>query len=178
VKGIVETVLNQLGLNGRYSFKVPSNLPKEFHPTRTAEVYVGRDFVGYIGQVNPQESKTEVYVFELYLDKLLDQKVRLIKFKEINKYPSIKKDIAFVVKKEILSEDIAKLISKTGGRDLISVEVFDVYEGEHVAADEKSLAFNLVFENTSKTLTDDEVMTSFEKIIQQVEKKFDAKLRG
>ncbi len=177
-KGIVETLLNQLGLNGRYSFKVPNEIPSEFHPTRTAGVYVGRDLVGYVGQVNPQEFKVETYVFELDVNMLLNQKVRIIKYKELNKYPSIKKDLAFVVKRDIISEEIARLISKTGGHDLVNVEVFDVYEGEHVANDEKSIAYNLTFENKNKTLTDDEVMSSVEKIIEQVEKKFDAKLRA
>ena len=98
-------------------------------------------------------------------------------YKDIPKYPSIIKDVAFIVNKNMYSEDIEKVIKKAGGRLLTNIEVFDVYVGENVSQDEKSIAYKLTFLDPSKTLTDDEVMELFNKIIKEVESKCNAKLR-
>ena len=75
------------------------------------------------------------------------------------------------------SENIEKVIKKAGGKLLTNIEVFDVYVGENIASNEKSIAYKLTFQDASKTLTDDEVMEIFNKIIKEVEAKCNAKLR-
>ena len=100
-----------------------------------------------------------------------------MKYKEISKYPSVLKDLAFVVKKNIIAEQIHSVIKKAGGKLLKKVEVFDVYEGENVGSDEKSIAFSLTFEDPTRTLNDEEVMTIFNQIIEDVEKKLSAQVR-
>ena len=70
------------------------------------------------------------------------------------------------------------VIKKSGGRLLSNIEVFDIYEGDKIASDEKSIAYNLKFEDSSKTLTEEEVMTVFNKIITDVESKLNAKVRN
>ena len=177
VKGIIENLLDYLGLNRRYSFKV-ENIPGEYHPGKSAAIMIGRDIVGYFGQVHPLISKNEVYTFELSLDKLLNNKVREIKFKDVPKYPEVNRDIAFVVNKEISAEQISNLISKAAGRILKTITVFDVYVGENVSADEKSIAFNLTFIDENKTLTEEEITKAWNNIISTVESKLNAKLRN
>ena len=83
-----------------------------------------------------------------------------MKYKEISKFPNIKKDLSIVVDKNIESLDIAKLIKKTGGSNLTNVEVFDVYEGKGIEEGKRSLAFSLTFGSQDKTLTDDEINPS------------------
>ena len=177
VKGMIETLLNNLKFANRYEFK-NQNLPKEFHPTRSAEILLDNDVIGYIGQVHPSINKNDIYVFELYLDKILEKKRRSIKYKEISKYPEIIKDMAFVFNKDLEVSNIIKEIKKHGGKLLTNVDIFDVYTGENVEKDEKSVAFKLTFQDENKTLTDEEVMNLFNKIIKNVEVKFSAKLRN
>ena len=178
MKGIVEELLDYLGYNNRYSFIVPNNLPKEFHPYQTAEINVNADTVGIFGKIHPSICKEPVYVMEINLDKLLEKKIGKLKYKEISKFPNVKKDIAFVMDKNIESKVIESVIKKTGGNMLTKIEVFDVYTGENIAENEKSIAYSLTFNNPKKTLTEEEVMEIFNKIIENVEKKCNAKLRN
>ena len=82
-----------------------------------------------------------------------------------------------IVAKNINSEDIVKVIKKSGGKTLTNIEVFDLYTGENVKENEKSIAYSLTFEDMNKTLSDEEVMLIFNKIISDVEVKLNAKLR-
>ena len=100
-----------------------------------------------------------------------------MKYKEISKFPSINKDMAFIVDNNITCDTIMKEIKKSGGKLVTSIKVFDVYTGENVEEGKKSVAFNLTFEDNTKTLTDEEVMTIFNKIIADVESKIGAELR-
>ena len=177
IKGIVEEILDYLGYKDRYSFKQSDNLPKEFHPYQSAIIVVNSKEVGIIGKIHPNVSK-DVYAFEINLNTLKELKVGSIKFKEINKYPTIEKDMAFIVDKEILSEDISKEIKKSGGRLVTNIDIFDVYTGDNIGIDNKSIAFKLTFEDYQKTLTDEEIMPIFNRIIDSIEKKFNAKIRN
>ena len=176
IKGVVEELLDYLGYNGRYTIN-KGIVPNEFHPGVFAEINVQGKKVGIIGKLHPNVTKDSIYVFEINLDKLLVNRTSKIKFKEIPKYLGMEKDVAFVVKKDISNKDIMDVIKKAGGRLLTSIKVFDLYKGDKIAPDEVSIAYKLTFEDNNKTLTDDEVMTSFNKIIKEVENKFKAKLR-
>ena len=176
VKGIVEELLEFLGFSGRYSFTL-GELPKEFHPGQSALINVQGNNLGIIGKLHPNVSKKDLYVFEIDLDKLLSLHPSKMSYKDIPKYPSIIKDVAFSVNKNMYSEEIEKVIKKAGGRLLTNIEVFDVYVGENISSDEKSIAYKLTFLDQTKTLTDEEVMDLFNKIIKEVETKCNAKLR-
>lgn len=176
VKGIIENIMKYLGLNNRYSFDT-NNLPKEFHPGRSCALLIDREVVGYFGQVHPTECKKEVYVFELDLLKIMSHKVRMVKYKEVSKYPAIHKDVAFIVEKKITSKEIMDVLKHIGGRMVTNIDVFDVYTGENVGENEKSIAYSITFEDATKTLTDEEVMKVFNKMIDEVESKLNARVR-
>ena len=89
----------------------------------------------------------------------------------------MEKDVAFVVKKNVANKEITDIIRKAGGKLLTDIQVFDVYTGENVKDDEKSIAYKLKFEDFNKTLTDEEVMEVFNKIIKDVVSKIGAVLR-
>ena len=177
IKGVAEELLNYLGYENRYSFISSQELPKEFHPYQTAKINVNGEDVGIFGKVHPSICKDDVFVMEINLDILLNKKVGKLKYKEISKFPNVKKDIAFVVNKDVSSKEIETVIRKIGGNTLTKIEVFDVYTGENVKIDEKSIAYSLTFNDSKKTLTEEEVMQIFDKIIENVEKKCNAKLR-
>lgn len=130
------------------------------------------------GRLHPNISKDKVFVFEINLNRLLSKKVGKMKFKEISKFPNVKKDVAFIVDKNITSKEIEMVIKKASGSALTNIEVFDVYTGENVGENEKSIAYSLTFNNTKRTLTEEEVMESFKKVIENVQKKCNARLRS
>jgi len=178
IKGIVEELLNYLGYNGRYSFIVDENIPNELHPYASASIIMQGVNVGYIGKLHPNVTKDNIYVFEINLTKLLVNRASKMSFKELSKYPSVTKDLAFIMKKDVSSKVVEDVIKKSGGKLLTNIEVFDVYMGENVGNDEKSIAYKLTFADNTKTLTEDEVMEVFNKIISEVETKTNSKLRS
>ena len=177
IKGVTEEILDYLGYGGRYSFTLPKNPIKEMHPGQTAEVNVNGDIVGIIGRIHPQVTKDEVYVMEINLDKLLAKKTGRMKYKEISQYPTINKDIAIILNKNITSDEVAKSIKKAAGNLLVEQKIFDVYTSP-MLGDKKSMAYSLVFGSNSKTLTDEEINPIIDKIIKQLEKDFGAELRS
>ena len=178
IKGIVEELLEYLGYGARYSFVIKENqMPEELHPGQSALISVNNDIIGLIGRVHPSIEKEDIYVFEIDLDKLLNKKVGKMKYKEISKFPVVKKDLAVVANKDITSEEIAGIIKKAGGSVLSKIDVFDVYTGKGIDEDKKSIAYSLTFEKMDRTLTDEEINSSLDKIIETLSKKIGAELR-
>ena len=175
IKGIVQNLLDYLGLKNRYTFD-KSNV-KDLHPGISANLILDQKNIGIIGKINPTLNKDDIYVCEISLNKIIKE-IKPLKYKEASKYPEIEKDVAFIVKKDISSETIINIIKKAGGRLLANVEVFDLYNGENINRDEKSIAFKLTFSDIDRTLTEKEVMEIFNKIIIDVTNKLDAKLRN
>ncbi|MBQ7410542.1 MAG: phenylalanine--tRNA ligase subunit beta [Clostridia bacterium] len=176
IKGVAEEVLDYLGYGNRYSFVLPKQTLTEFHPGQVAEINVNGEVVGVIGRIHPEISKDAVYVLEINLDKLLAKKVGKMKFKEISIYPTVNKDIAVILDKDITSDEVSKVIKKAAGNLLVSSKLFDVYTSA-ILGDKKSMAYSLTFGSNTKTLTDDEINPIMEKIIEALEKNLKAELR-
>ena len=174
IKGIIENVLNYLGFKNRYSFE--KDIINNLHNGISASILVDRQKVGIIGRVHPSVLKDDVYVCELSLTKL-NKEVKPLKYKESSKYPEIVKDVAFITPKSLTSGEIVETIKKAGGRLLASIDVFDVYTGENVKDNEKSIAYTLTFKDDTRTLNDEEVNTVFRNIINKVVEKFNVELR-
>ena len=174
IKGIIENLLDFMGYEDRYSFS-RSNC-SDCHPGVQANIVLDGKAIGIIGKVHPNITKKDIYVFELNLDNIYGRTSKL-KYKEAFKYPSIQKDMAFILDKSIDANDVIKTIKKASDKTLQEVDVFDVYQGENVDADKKSVAFSLTFNGIDHTLTDDEVMVVFNKIIDKVKLTHRAELR-
>ena len=170
IKGVAEELLDYLGYSGRYSFVLPKNIPAEFHPGQTAEISVNNDIVGIIGKIHPSIEKENVYVLEINLDKLLAKRVGKMKFKDISKFPVIKKDLAILVKKETVSKDLETIIKKKAGKLLLEIKVFDLYKGKNIESDKKSIAYSLTFGAQDRTLNDEEITSIMQSIVQELEK--------
>ena len=176
IKGILEELLEHLGYKNRYSLKI-EDIPSELHPGQSANIIVNAVNVGIIGKLHPSVTKDDIYVLEINLDKLFLFKVKGMQYKELSKYPSISKDMAFIVKNNVMASSVIEVIKKACGKLLVDISIFDVYQGENVASDEKSLAFNLTFQDQNKTLSEEEVMNLFNKAISDVENKLHGILR-
>ncbi len=174
LKGAVENLLNYLGFKNRYSF-VRAEAP-DFHPGICAKILLDREEVGIIGRVHPSFKKDEVYLCELSMTKLYNKQIKPLKYKEASRYPEIAKDVAFIMPNNMESETVRMQIKRSGGKLLDSIKEFDVYKD--IEEGKKSIAYSLVFKDVNKTLSDEEAMSVFNKIIKDVEDKLGLKLRG
>ena len=170
IKGVTEELLDFLGYGGRYSFILPKRMPQEFHPGQTAEISVNNDIVGIVGRIHPEIENEDVFVMEINLDKLLAKKVGKMKFKEISKFPVVKKDLSILVDKNIESKEIETKIKKKAGKLLLDIKVFDLYEGKNIDNDKKSLAYSLTFGDQNRTLNDEEINEIMDKVFEDLEK--------
>lgn len=175
LKGIIENILDYTGLKNRYSFEISTE--KSLHPGISADILLDRKKIGFIGRIHPSIMKDEAYVLEINLESI-NVETKDIKFKVASLYPSIKKDIAFIVPRDMSTKEIETEIKRAGGRLLTNIDVFDVYTGENVKENEKSIAYNLTFQSNERTLTEEEVMETFNNIIEKVETKLNIKLRS
>ena len=178
IKGVAEEILDYLGYNGRYSFvRDLSKLPVDMHPGQSAVISVNNDIVGVIGKIHPEIEKEDVFILEIDLDKLLSKKVGKMKYKEISKFPEIKKDLAIIVDNKLPAGEIGMKIKKLAGSNLQSYEVFDVYQGAGILPGKKSIAFSLTFGKQDRTLTDEEINEVMDKVVKGLEKDYNAILR-
>ena len=172
-KGMVENLLNYLGFTNRYQFS-DQNIIKEMHPYSSANILIDNEVVGFFGKINPIINQKDVYVGEINLTKLMSKKTEQVKYKEPTKYPSITKDMSFVMNDDIKASDMIKAMKQVGGNTLINIKVFDVYKKEN----QTSIAFSLEFNDKNKTLTEEEVMLIFNNIIKEIENKYKVTLRN
>lgn len=177
VKGIVEGLFHYLNVPVTFEAATVENM----HPGRCATVLVGDSVVGFLGQVHPALAKEhdlkDTYVFDIDMEALLQMERPELVYDTVPKYPSILRDIAFVVKKDVEAGAIKETIEELGAPLVKRVEAFDVYTGDNVGDDEKSIAFNVHYQDSEKTMTDEEVDTSFQEIIRKVNDKFAAYVR-
>ncbi|MBO4835177.1 MAG: phenylalanine--tRNA ligase subunit beta [Lachnospiraceae bacterium] len=177
LKGTMEEVLTHLGLRMPRDYVADASLPF-LHPGRQAKVMVkgGREQIGYLGEVHPQVSKAygmngKVYIAQVDVQTLYDYANFDKKYKEIPKYPAVTRDLSLVMDKEIPAGEIENVISKCGGKLLESCSLFDIYEGERIGENKKSLAYNMVFRANDRTLEDKDVNPIIDKIIAKLKEK-------
>ena len=174
LKGILENLLDYLGFKNRYQVK-PEKV-RDLHPGISAKIYLDREEVGIIGRLNPSINSDEIYVLELSVTKL-NKDTKPIKYKQFSKYPSIVKDMAFILDENVLNGDVVDTIRVNGGRYLTNIEVFDLYQGDKIEKNKKSIAYSLTFNSNDSTLNDEEITKIFNKVIEAVVNKYNAVLR-
>lgn len=174
LKGVIEELTEKLGFAKEVTYEPTTEHPF-LHPGRQANILKGKLSLGYMGQLHPDAAdnyniKTEVYVAVLNMDVITMLSSFDRKYEGIAKFPAITRDLSLVVDKDIFVGQIEKIIKKNGGKILESYKLFDVYEGEQVAAGKKSVAYSLVFRDKAKTLSDAEVNSAVEKILAELGK--------
>lgn len=178
VKGIVEGLFSHLEIPVTFE---QTKLP-DMHPGRCATLSIGEQVVGYVGQVHPRLEKrmdlNETYVFDINLDGLLESYTHVPSYLQQSKYPSIGRDIAFVLDEKVNAGDVKTFIEKTGQPLVKKVHIFDLYTGEHLPDGEKSVAYSLLYQDDTRTLKDEEVEESYQAIIEVVKKQFSAYVRS
>jgi phenylalanyl-tRNA synthetase beta chain len=179
LKGILGVLFAKLGLKA--DFKPIDREVKELHPKRSASIIVNGENIGFAGCIHPQfaseNNLDEVYIAEIRLNPIYGRPLTELKYVEISKVPSVERDLAIVVNRDVLAGDIVDVIRETESKTLSDVKVFDIYTGEKVESHQKSVAVKLVFTSLD-TLTDDIVNTKVHKIIKALTAKFNAVLRN
>ncbi|MCL2620019.1 MAG: phenylalanine--tRNA ligase subunit beta [Defluviitaleaceae bacterium] len=178
IKGVVETLGRVFGLDETPQDFSPVTCTPFMHPGRNA----GYKNLGYCGQIHPQvaenyEIGTPCYVAVLDFDLLREQTQMIKAYRPLPRYPQIQRDLALVVKDDITHGELSSCIKQSGGKILRGINLFDIYTGDKLPADTKSMAYNLTFRADDRTLTDEEAVKATEKILKAVNEAFGAELR-
>jgi phenylalanyl-tRNA synthetase beta chain len=179
LKGIIEVIIEEFLLN---NISYQRSEKGFFHPGKSADILLGKKVLGSFGEVHPRvlsnyNMDIPCYILEMDMDLLFEEANIERKYSEIPKYPSVTRDIAVLIDDAILVQDIENVFKKQGGSLLESYKLFDVYKGSQLPEGKKSIAYNLVYRNKEKTLTDKEVEKVHEKIVRTLEHVLGATLR-
>ncbi|MGI6319016.1 MAG: phenylalanine--tRNA ligase subunit beta [Firmicutes bacterium] len=179
LKGILETLLDNLGV-ANYRWE-EAKLPL-LHPSRGARLFVENQEAGFLGALHPAAAENidlrqDIYLAELELDVFLNTASLVPSFKPLPRYPSVFRDIAFIVPDTSRAGDILQEIKGLSGAWLEDIRLFDVYRGKQMAEGQISLAFALTFRHSERTLTDKEIDEILDKIEKELSRKYKAVLR-
>ena len=181
LKGVVESVLNNVGLKGYEIAPETTNLT--FHPGRCAKIVYNNIYIGTFGELHPDVIENynlgqRVYVAEIDIDTVFENITLTKSYNPLPKYPSTSRDIALIVKDEVFVKQIEDII-KSNGEDLVeSYKLFDVYKGAQIEKGHKSIAYSITYRSKDKTLTDEDVAKVHEKILSELSEKLNANLRS
>lgn len=159
----------------------PYHLNEVFAPN-SLEIRSGSSILGHFGKIQKSvlrhfDIDKEIWAFELDYAVLLELTKFKKTFKTISRFPSIQRDLALTVDQSVTSGSLMDVIRENAGMNLESLDMFDLYTGDQVGADKKSLAFSLMFQSGERTLTEEEIDSAIKKIVSKVEKEFGAQLR-
>lgn len=178
VKGVVDGLLAKLGLT---QFDIQPSSESYYHPGVSAHYTVNGVTIANYGELHPQVVKNfdlsgKVYMFEIDLEAVLSITVPPFRYQAFSKFPGTSRDLAIVAPVSVTSGEIVALIKEHGGEYLESVSIFDVYEGKHIEAGYRSLAYNLQFRSMEGTLNDEDIDGAIQAIIDALATK-NCKLR-
>ena len=187
-KDIIQTLV-EAGYN-RSKIYIDDNTPSYYHPGKSGRIFLNKDkdkVAGYFGEIHPNilkkiEIKTEALVgFEIFVDNLKktkklfrDQK----KIYQVSDFQKSERDFAFIIDKNFKSQELIQIISSVNPNIISNVDIFDVYEGENIPNDKKSIAVNISIQSLDKPLKDEDLEKINKLIIDTVEKETGAKIRS
>jgi phenylalanyl-tRNA synthetase beta chain len=151
-----------------------------FHPGQSARIFLGGEAIGWVGVLHPKwrqayDLPAAPALFELDLEPLLQREKPV--YREVSKFPPVRRDLALLVKEETPVQDLLDALFQSLPETVVNLTLFDVYRGKGVDSDKKSLAFSVLLQDTRKTLTDEEVDAAIACLVQVLTTRFDAKLR-
>lgn len=182
IKGLIESILQLLGIEtSRFGWQRVESDNQYYHPGRSAYLTIGKQKVGVIGQIHPQMSKKyeikDAYIAELDLEELFALKTSRTKFSSPNPYPSIRRDIAVIISEHTPVELLLKTIKKVGRSWVVDAQVFDIYRGAPLEEGMRSVAIMVRYQDSKRTLRDQEVNELHEKVITALANEHQAVLR-
>ena len=181
LKESINKLLGRLGITGMEYIREEKN--PTFHPGRTAKILLNGEVLGIIGEIHMDvcenyDINTRVYIGQLDFSKIIELTNFDKRYKPLPKYPSMTRDIAVVVDEDILVGNIEKIILKHGGDLIESIKLFDIYRGDQIPENKKSIAFSITYRSYERTLRDKEINDIQELIIRDLQDNLKAKLRS
>jgi len=184
LKATIEALLKTLNI-GAYTWVTPANkseVPAFMHQGQYAQLLVEGKKVGFIGTLHPtllEENKIRVpaALGEFDLDQLYKGQPRPYRIQSVSKFPVVERDFAFVMPKTLKVGEVLKDIRKAAGALLVNVDVFDLYEGDKMDADKKSVALRLWLQDKNATLQDAQITEVTTKVLESLKKNFDLSVR-
>ncbi len=178
-KGGVEALMSGLGIT-EWTLGEPAESP--FHPARSAMVLVAGLPAGVVGEIHPGiasrlDLPRRVGVFELDLGILAPYAGRPQSFRDIPRFPPVRRDLAFVVNQEVPAGAVADALRQAGGELVDAAVLFDVFTGDPLPAGKKNLAFSVDFRAPDRTLTDEEAELAVAAIVDRLSRDFGAEFR-
>jgi phenylalanyl-tRNA synthetase beta chain len=179
LKGILETFLQQFGVRGvNYARREgPTSLLVE-----SGTISLGKQSLGELGQLNPilarqYDLRDAVFLAELNFDLLLARRNKEKSFKPLPAFPSVRRDVAMLVSEATTHESVLNVVRQSKPANLESLELFDVFRGKSITAGQKSMAYAFIYRSPERTLTDNEVNTVHEKMVEQLKQSLAAVIR-
>lgn len=183
VKGQLTNLFNAIGIDPEKVVYEAKGI-KGMHPTRTAGIYIDKQYVGMIGMIahavtiaDKALRGSELYGYEIDLDTIIPMLTKGVTAVPAPKFPAIQRDLSLLVDKPVTNQEIENVIESNAGKYLVDLKVIDVYEGSHIAAGKKSISYNLTFLNREDTLTDDVVNNAMDKVVAALENDLAIKVR-
>ena len=179
-KGVLDGYFETMGLSDQIRFEAAKDL-KWMHPGRTAAVYLGDAYIGYVGQVHPATANAydlkETYAFEIDFEAIIAAPKEVITQQPIPKFPGVTRDVALLVDETVTHQQIVKTIKENGGKFLKDVHLFDIYQGKGIEDGKKSVAYSMSFLNPEATLVDEDINKAFTKLVAALETECGAAIR-
>jgi phenylalanyl-tRNA synthetase beta chain len=181
LKGMLDALFQGLHIKGVHY--EPVEYPS-FHPGKSARILIGERQAGVLGELHPlvrqhyEIPETPLLASDLDLKIVMEAIPEIYEIQPVPVFPPVLEDLAIIVDNEIPAERVETVIWQAGGKILSEVRLFDIYRGEQIGAGKKSLAYNLIYQAIDRTLTDEEVLKTRQRIIRMLEKELNARLRS
>ncbi|WP_237063702.1 phenylalanine--tRNA ligase subunit beta [Microbulbifer zhoushanensis] len=178
IKADVEALLAET--NAADEFRFVAGEHPALHPGQCARILRGDREVGVLGALHPQLQKQldlpkAAFVFELDLDAIGE--ARLPAFNPLSRFPAVRRDLALLIDADVQAANLVETAAETAGEMLTDLKIFDVYQGEGIDFNRKSVAMGLTFQHPSRTLNDEEITAAVDAVVKQLEQKYNASLR-
>jgi phenylalanyl-tRNA synthetase beta chain len=179
MKGAIENLLEAFGVEDA-AYR-PTALAF-LHPGKSADILVGSDVIGYVGELSPSKLREHdlpfsVYVFEVFLKPVVAGRCRERLFKPLPRYPYVERDLSIIVEEKVSGDVIKRLISRVGRDIIASVILFDFYRGESIPEGSVSMAFRIRYQSEDRTLTDEEVQKVHTRVVETLSREVGSSLR-
>ena len=179
-KGIIEGIFDLFHL--RESIVWSRATAAVLHPGRSAQLLRDGEKIGYMGETHPdlndQFGLSSLMVFELDFEKLLQYSPRQIRASSLPRYPAVERDFAIIVDQDVPSQQIISCINELGQKLIKGIEIFDEYRGDSIPHGKKSLAYRIYYRADDRTLTDSEVNTMHQQVLDHIGKLLQAHRRS
>ena len=173
---VVQDLLSKA--KGTFSFE--ENNLDFLHPGMSSNIKHKNKVIGFIGSLHPSHLdslglKKDLFIFSLEIENLSFESTKT--YKQFSKYPTSSRDLAFIVNKTVNASDIEEVIKSNAGESFKEIQIFDVYEGQGIDEDKKSLAISVTWQSLNDTLKDSDIDDAVTKIVNSVKNQLDGELR-